>query len=311
MYLNWDTFDAASVRGGRFKMPFGFEQNLGRTDLDFVYRSRISTQLTPARDRGVMVYGRGLNRSMSYEVGVFNTDGDIGKLDEPQFDTGEDQASRSDLRRPGDRRGPAPAGRSGCRAPQPARGHRVHERQAAGRPEQPAGRDPLRLRLLRAGVRERPAAAPRGGARLDAGAHLASRRVDSDARGSARPGSRRSRISRTCSAPAGTSAAPGSSPVRTRIRTSACAGRHPWRLRGDRTGRALRGTGVRQRQQGGPGAAEPAGREHPREPGSALDRGRELVSDGAREGGGQRDSRVSSRTSSEPRSRARRRSGPA
>ena len=72
-------------------MPFGFEQNLGRTDLDFVYRSRISTQLTPARDRGVMVYGRGLNRSMSYEFGVFNTDGDIGKLDEPQFDTGEDQ----------------------------------------------------------------------------------------------------------------------------------------------------------------------------------------------------------------------------
>ena len=91
VYLNWDTFDAASVRGGRFKMPFGFEQNLGRTDLDFVYRSRISTQLTPARDKGVMVYGRGLNRSVSYEFGVFNTDGDIGKLDEPQFDTGEDQ----------------------------------------------------------------------------------------------------------------------------------------------------------------------------------------------------------------------------
>jgi phosphate-selective porin len=91
VYLNWDTFDAASVRGGRFKMPFGFEQNLGRTDLDFIYRSRISTQLTPARDRGVMVYGRGLNRSISYEFGVFDTDGDNGKLDEPQFDTGEDE----------------------------------------------------------------------------------------------------------------------------------------------------------------------------------------------------------------------------
>ena len=92
VYLNWDTFDAASVRGGRFKMPFGFEQNLSRTDLDFVYRSRISTQLTPARDRGVVVYGRGLNRGLTYELGVFNTDGDIGKLEEPQFDTGAEDA---------------------------------------------------------------------------------------------------------------------------------------------------------------------------------------------------------------------------
>ena len=92
VYLNWDTFDAASVRGGRFKMPFGFEQNLSRTDLDFVYRSRISTQLTPARDRGVVVYGRGLDRGLSYEFGVFNTDGDIGKLEEPQFDTGAEDA---------------------------------------------------------------------------------------------------------------------------------------------------------------------------------------------------------------------------
>ena len=53
VYLNWDTFDRLSVRGGRFKMPFGFEQNLGRTELDFIYRARASTQLTPARDKGV------------------------------------------------------------------------------------------------------------------------------------------------------------------------------------------------------------------------------------------------------------------
>jgi len=90
VYLNWDTFDAASVRGGRFKMPFGFEQNLSRTDLDFIYRSRISTQLTPARDRGVTVYGRALDRALTYEVGYFDTDGDLGKLEEPQFDTGEE-----------------------------------------------------------------------------------------------------------------------------------------------------------------------------------------------------------------------------
>jgi phosphate-selective porin len=85
VYLNWDTFDAASVRVGRYKIPFGFEQNLGRTELDFIYRARISTQLTPARDKGVTVSGRAFGRGLTYEIGVFDTDGDIGKLTEPQF----------------------------------------------------------------------------------------------------------------------------------------------------------------------------------------------------------------------------------
>jgi phosphate-selective porin len=90
VYVNWDTFDAASVRVGRYKIPFGLEQNLGRTEIDFVYRARISTQLTPARDRGVTFYGRTFGRGLTYELGVFNTDGDIGKLEEPQFNAQED-----------------------------------------------------------------------------------------------------------------------------------------------------------------------------------------------------------------------------
>ena len=88
VYVNWDTFDPFQVRVGRYKIPFGFEQNLGRTEIDFVYRARISTQLTPARDKGVTVYGRAFGRGLTYEVGVFNTDGDIGKLEEPQFEPG-------------------------------------------------------------------------------------------------------------------------------------------------------------------------------------------------------------------------------
>lgn len=83
VYINWDTFDLFRVRVGRYKIPFGLEQNLGRTEIDFVYRSRASTQLTPARDKGVTVYGR--DRGLSYEIGLFNTEGDIGKLTEPQF----------------------------------------------------------------------------------------------------------------------------------------------------------------------------------------------------------------------------------
>ena len=85
VYINWDTFERFEVRAGRYKIPFGFEQNLGRTEIDFIYRSRISTQLTPARDKGVTVSGRFIGRALTYEVGLFNTDGDIGKLVEPQF----------------------------------------------------------------------------------------------------------------------------------------------------------------------------------------------------------------------------------
>lgn len=85
IYINWDTFERFAVQAGRYKIPFGLEQRMGRTELDFVYRSRASTQLAPARDRGVMVHGRAFGRGLTYEAGVFNTDGDIGKLEEPQF----------------------------------------------------------------------------------------------------------------------------------------------------------------------------------------------------------------------------------
>jgi phosphate-selective porin OprO/OprP len=88
VYINWDTFDPFSVRAGRYKLPFGLEQNLGRTEIDFVYRSLASRQLTPARDKGVTAYGRAFGRGLTYELGIFNTDGDIGKLTEPQFTPG-------------------------------------------------------------------------------------------------------------------------------------------------------------------------------------------------------------------------------
>lgn len=80
VYLHWETFGAFAVRVGRYKIPFGLEQNLGRTEIDFVYRARLSTELTPARDTGVTVHGRLFGRGLTYETGIFHTDGDIGKL---------------------------------------------------------------------------------------------------------------------------------------------------------------------------------------------------------------------------------------
>lgn len=85
VYVNWTTFDAFSVKAGRFKMPFGLEQNLGVSDLDFAYRTLGSTKIAPGRDRGVMAYGELLDGSLVYEAGVFDDDGDNGELEEPRF----------------------------------------------------------------------------------------------------------------------------------------------------------------------------------------------------------------------------------
>ena len=85
VFINWTTFDAFSVKGGRFKMPFGLEQNTGVSDLDFAYRTLGSVKIAPGRDRGVMVYGELLSGSLVYEAGVFDDDGDNGEQEADQF----------------------------------------------------------------------------------------------------------------------------------------------------------------------------------------------------------------------------------
>jgi phosphate-selective porin len=85
VFLNWRTFDALRIKGGRFKMPFGLEQTTSVSDLDFAYRALGSVKIAPGRDRGVMVYGNLFGGSLLYEAGVFDDDGDNGELEEPRF----------------------------------------------------------------------------------------------------------------------------------------------------------------------------------------------------------------------------------
>jgi phosphate-selective porin OprO/OprP len=85
VFVDWTTFDTFRVKAGRFKMPFGLEQNTSVSDLDFAYRSLGSTKIAPGRDRGVMAYGELLDGSLLYEAGVFDDDGDNGELEEPRF----------------------------------------------------------------------------------------------------------------------------------------------------------------------------------------------------------------------------------
>lgn len=87
--LEWHTFDKLSIKGGRFKVPFGMEQTTGVSELEFAYRALGSTQIAPGRDRGVMAFGD--LGHVNYEVGVFDDDGDNAESNEPQFvEAGED-----------------------------------------------------------------------------------------------------------------------------------------------------------------------------------------------------------------------------
>jgi phosphate-selective porin OprO/OprP len=83
VYLEWNTFDGASARGGRFKMPFGLEATTGVSELDFAYRTLGSSEIAPSRDRGVMLFGD--LGHFGYEAGVFDGDGDNAESNEPQF----------------------------------------------------------------------------------------------------------------------------------------------------------------------------------------------------------------------------------
>lgn len=75
VYVNYRQFKAVQVRAGKFKLPFGLDENTGATNLDFVYRSRIASRLAPGRDRGVMVHGKVFKEVIAYEAGVFHHDG--------------------------------------------------------------------------------------------------------------------------------------------------------------------------------------------------------------------------------------------
>jgi phosphate-selective porin len=76
VYIEANFTDAAQVRVGKFKIPFGLEQLTGISNLDFVYRSLSANYLAPARDIGVAVHGRFFDRGLNYWAGVFKQDGE-------------------------------------------------------------------------------------------------------------------------------------------------------------------------------------------------------------------------------------------
>jgi phosphate-selective porin len=74
LYLDYRAGRAAQIRGGRFKLPFGLEENISHTRIEFVRRTLMSNRLAPGRDNGLMLYGRVAR--IGYETGVFAHDGE-------------------------------------------------------------------------------------------------------------------------------------------------------------------------------------------------------------------------------------------
>jgi phosphate-selective porin OprO/OprP len=89
VYANYRQFDIAQIQAGKFKLPFSLDENTSATNLDFAYRSRSASQLAPGRDRGVMVHGRGLDRLLAYQAGVFVHDGRNARTSSPELVYGD------------------------------------------------------------------------------------------------------------------------------------------------------------------------------------------------------------------------------
>jgi phosphate-selective porin len=82
VFLNWGTFHAFELQAGRFKVPFGREQLMSASRIDFASRALISETVAPGRATGVMAHGRVRGRSLTYAAGIFDGDGDNGELDD-------------------------------------------------------------------------------------------------------------------------------------------------------------------------------------------------------------------------------------
>jgi phosphate-selective porin OprO and OprP len=85
-YVTWAPSEAASVRVGQFKTPFGYEQLMSDTKNPMVERSLPNDRLTMSRQIGAGVFGDVVPKKFSYSVGMFNGNGiNNGDNDNDEF----------------------------------------------------------------------------------------------------------------------------------------------------------------------------------------------------------------------------------
>ncbi len=62
---------ALRIRAGHFKVPFSMERTTSAFDLDFIARAASVMDISPGRETGIMLHGRGPRRFFKYEFGLF------------------------------------------------------------------------------------------------------------------------------------------------------------------------------------------------------------------------------------------------
>lgn len=75
VFLNWNRYDAANVKFGQFKTPFGYEQLVGDTKLLTIERSLANDRQNEGRQIGLGVAGDFVKKRVGYSVGAFNGTG--------------------------------------------------------------------------------------------------------------------------------------------------------------------------------------------------------------------------------------------
>lgn len=71
-WLSYKEFPSARIKMGQFKVPFSLESQYSIRWLDFLERSIGATNLQPAEDVGLMVFGNPWGGRVEYAAGVFN-----------------------------------------------------------------------------------------------------------------------------------------------------------------------------------------------------------------------------------------------
>jgi phosphate-selective porin OprO/OprP len=91
-YLDMRVGEGKTVRGGKFKAPFGLERLMSAVDLLFIERG-LPTQLVPNRDAGVQYSASALGGRLTYAVAALNGTPDGGSVD-ADADDGKDAVAR-------------------------------------------------------------------------------------------------------------------------------------------------------------------------------------------------------------------------
>jgi len=77
VYVDFQPYDFVRFKAGKFKVPFGMEENTSEDRLDFISRSQVTDFLAPGRERGGMLHGKLFKgEHVTYEAGIFRFDGE-------------------------------------------------------------------------------------------------------------------------------------------------------------------------------------------------------------------------------------------